>query len=83
MFGQSLRFPMFLLALIVHKIGYSFQQTVTKAGQTALTNDPKQRPIFNMVDGIVTTALSTAVAYVITNILVKQYGGLFPLRTFQ
>lgn len=75
MFGQSLRFPMFLLALIVHKIGYSFQQTVTKAGQTALTNDPKQRPIFNMVDGIVTTALSTAVAYVITNILVKQYGG--------
>lgn len=39
--SEGMRFPLFILVLIVHKIGYSMQQTITKAGQTALTNDPK------------------------------------------
>ena len=32
-----MKIPIFLLALVVHKIGYSLQATVTKAGQAALT----------------------------------------------
>ncbi|MFX3716379.1 hypothetical protein ACJBPQ_11265, partial [Streptococcus suis] len=44
--NESLRLPLFILVLIIHTIGYSLQQTITKAGQVALTNDPKQRPLF-------------------------------------
>lgn len=35
--NESLRLPLFILVLIIHKIGYSLQQTITKAGQVALT----------------------------------------------
>ncbi len=51
-FGKGMTMPLFVIALIIHKIGYSLQQTVTKAGQAALTNDPEQRPLFNIFDGI-------------------------------
>ncbi|HGK6545219.1 TPA: glucuronate isomerase [Streptococcus agalactiae] len=33
---ENIRFPLFILVLIIHKIGYSMQQTITKAGQTAV-----------------------------------------------
>src|SRR5699024_4116404 len=32
----------------IYVIGYTFQTSVTRAGQTALTNDPKQRPLFTV-----------------------------------
>lgn len=46
------RLPVLIIALIIHKIGYSLQASVTKAGQSVLTSDPKQRPLFNVFDGI-------------------------------
>ncbi|MFY9903083.1 MAG: MFS transporter [Trichococcus sp.] len=76
--GGGMKIPIFLLSLVVHKIGYSLQATVTKAGQAALTSDPKQRPIFNIVDGWVTTLLFTGGQIVVANFLVPKYGGFTP-----
>lgn len=76
--GESSRFPLFLVVLIVHKIGYSMQQTITKAGQTALTNDPKQRPIFNIVDAVMTTSLMTGGQFVVSGFLVPKFGNFTP-----
>ncbi|MGT2935347.1 MFS transporter [Streptococcus castoreus] len=80
--GESVRFPLFILVLIIHKIGYSMQQTITKAGQTALTNDPKQRPIFNIVDAVMTTSLMTGGQFVVSAMLVPKFGN-FTLEFFK
>ncbi|MBF6979196.1 MFS transporter [Aerococcaceae bacterium zg-BR22] len=74
-FGKAMTMPLFILALIVHKIGYSLQQTITKAAQTALTNDPKQRPLFNVFDGIMTAILFSGSQIVISGVLVPKHGG--------
>lgn len=54
------------------------QQTITKAGQTALTNDPKQRPIFNIVDAVMTTSLMTGGQFVVSSFLVPKFGNFTP-----
>lgn len=79
--SEGMRFPLFILVLIVHKIGYSMQQTITKAGQTALTNDPKQRPIFNIVDAVMLTTLMTGGQFVVSGFLVPKFGN-FTLEFF-
>ena len=33
-------------------IGYTFQTSCTRSGQTVLTNDPKQRPLFTIFNTI-------------------------------
>ena len=75
---ENLRLALLVVVLIIHKIGYSMQQTITKAGQVALTNDPKQRPIFNIVDGIATTVLMTGSQVVVSQYLVPKFGGFTP-----
>ncbi|MGL5436411.1 MAG: MFS transporter [Lachnospiraceae bacterium] len=47
-----LRYTAYVVIYAVYVIGYTFQTSCTRSGQTVLTNDPKQRPmftIFNMV----------------------------------
>ncbi|MDE1549083.1 alpha-galactosidase [Jeotgalibaca caeni] len=51
-FSGAAQVVVFLVALVFHKIVYSFQQTVTKAAQPALTSDPKQRPLFSIYDTV-------------------------------
>lgn len=49
---SALRWVVFIVCYIIYVIGYTCQCAVTKAGQTCLTNDPKQRSqfvIWNMV----------------------------------
>jgi len=67
------KFPVLVLALIVHKIAYSLQASVTKAGQAALTSDPKQRPVFSMFDGIFTALIFTGVQYFVTNFIYPKF----------
>ena len=43
-----LRYVAFVLFYAVWVIGYTFQTSVTRAGQTVLTNDPNQRPLFTI-----------------------------------
>lgn len=47
-----LRYVAYVLLYAVWVIGYTFQTSVTRSGQTVLTNDPKQRPLFTIFNTI-------------------------------
>lgn len=79
---EALRLPVLAVALIIHKIGYSLQASVTKAGQTVLTSDPKQRPMFNISDGIFMIFVFTGGQIYASNYLSPKHGG-FTLGFFQ
>ena len=49
---QWLRYVAFVLLYAVWVIGYTFQTSVTRSGQTVLTNDPKQRPMFTIFNTV-------------------------------
>ncbi len=53
---MPLRYVLYVVFYAVYVIGYTFQTSVTRAGQTVLTNDPSPRPlftIFNLVASMV------------------------------
>lgn len=43
-----LRYTLYILFYAIYVIGYTFQTSVTRSGQSVLTNDPKQRPMFTV-----------------------------------
>ena len=47
-----LRYIVFTLVYAVWVIGYTFQTSCTRAGQTVLTNDPNQRPMFTIFNTV-------------------------------
>lgn len=49
---EWLRYVAFILLYAVWVIGYTFQTSVTRSGQTVLTNDPKQRPLFTIFNTV-------------------------------
>lgn len=71
---MAIRFPFFIVVFAIYYLGYTAQCVVTKSAQSALTNDPKQRPLFSIFDGIYNTALFTGLQVVATNLAMK-YGG--------
>ncbi len=82
-FSGAAQTVFFLVALIFHKIVYSFQQTVTKAAQPALTNDPKQRPLFSIYDTVFSSIGIFAVGqFFVSNILVPRHGDEFNTAFF-
>ncbi len=63
-----LRYVGFVVLYMLYVIGYTFQTACTRSGQTVLTNDPKQRPlftIFNTIASLVGMGLVQVVATVI------------------
>ncbi len=46
------RYILFTLVYFIWVIGYTFQTSCTRAGQTVLTNDPSQRPLFTIFNTI-------------------------------
>ena len=50
--NQLLRYVAFVGLYAVWVIGYTFQTSVTRSGQTVLTNDPNQRPLFTIFNTI-------------------------------
>ena len=46
------RYIAFVGLYAVWVIGYTFQTSVTRSGQTVLTNDPKQRPLFTIFNTV-------------------------------
>lgn len=46
------RYTAYVLLYAVWVIGYTFQTSVTRAAQSVLTNDPKQRPLFTIFNTI-------------------------------
>lgn len=69
------RLPFFIAINAVYIIGYTFQTACTKAAQTVLTNDPKQRPVFVAFDASYNTLLFVGGQYFIASILVPKHGG--------
>lgn len=60
-----LRWAMYIVSYVIYVIGYTCQCAVTKAGQTCLTNDPKQRSqfvIWNMIGQIGSIVLVNVMA---------------------
>ncbi|MCD8126390.1 MAG: MFS transporter [Clostridiales bacterium] len=49
---MALRYIGFVVIYFIWVIGYTFQTSCTRAGQTALTNDPNQRPMFTIFNTI-------------------------------
>ena len=47
-----LRYLLFTLVYAIWVIGYTFQTSCTRAGQTVLTNDPNQRPMFTIFNTV-------------------------------
>ena len=66
---ESMRFPVLMGVYVIYVIGYTFQTACTKAAQSALTNDPKQRPLFTIFDSIYNAILFSVSALVVTSIL--------------
>ncbi|RDW21897.1 glucuronide permease [Oceanobacillus arenosus] len=71
---EGFRLIFIIFALVVHKIGYSLQTSATKAGQTVLTNDPKQRPLYMAFDGVYNIFVFTVGQFYVANYLVAKYG---------
>ena len=60
-----LRYTAYTVIYMLFIIGYTFQTSCTRSGQTCITNDPKQRPtftIFNTVASLVGMGLVQVVA---------------------
>lgn len=74
---ENLRLAYFILLYVVYIIGYTFQTAVTKAGQSVMTSDPSQRPLFSTFDITLTGLLFTGGAMYLSNYLVPKYGGTF------
>ncbi len=49
---MPLRYIAFTAVYFVWVLGYTFQTSCTRAGQTVLTNDPNQRPLFTIFNTI-------------------------------
>lgn len=49
---MALRYVAFTAVYFVWVLGYTFQTSCTRAGQTVLTNDPNQRPMFTIFNTI-------------------------------
>lgn len=79
---EGVQFLFFVTMLIVNKIGYSLQTSVTKAAQTVLTNNPKQRPLYAIFDGVYTAVFLTGGHFIVSNFLVPKHGG-FTLSFFK
>ena len=60
-----LRWVIYIVGYVIYVIGYTAQCAVTKAGQTCLTNDPKQRSqfmIWNMIGQLGSIVLINVIA---------------------
>ena len=60
---------------MVYIIGYTFQCVVTKSAQSCLTNDPKQRPLFSIFDGVYNTIVFALIPIFVSSYLVPKHGG--------
>lgn len=72
---HSLQLIFFVASYALYVIGYSLQTACTKGAQTVLTNDPKQRPLFAVFDGIFNAIVFTGGQIFVASYLVGKHGG--------
>ncbi|MGL6198069.1 MAG: MFS transporter [Lachnospiraceae bacterium] len=68
-----LRYTTYVIFYALYVIGYTFQTSCTRSGQTCLTNDPKQRPLFTIFN-TVASLLGMGLVQVLAPILGNKYG---------
>ncbi|MFC2947834.1 MFS transporter [Virgibacillus sediminis] len=78
---ESFQMIFFIGIYAIYIIGYTMQTAVTKAAQTVLTNDPKQRPLFSIFDSAYNIVIFTGGQIYVASYLIAKHGdftlGLF------
>jgi len=69
-----LRYTLFVLFYALYVIGYTFQTACTRSGQTCLTNDPSQRPLFTIFN-TVASLIGMGLVQFLAPIIAKSKGG--------
>lgn len=69
-----LRYVCFVLFYGLYVIGYTFQTACTRSGQTCLTNDPNQRPLFTVFNTIA-SLIGMGLVQFLAPILSERLGG--------
>ena len=78
---QWLKYVCFVLFYALYVIGYTFQTACTRSGQTCLTNDPDQRPLFTIFN-TVASLIGMGLVQFLAPILQKSLGGYNSPRFF-
>lgn len=69
-----LKYVCFVLFYALYVIGYTFQTACTRSGQTCLTNDPNQRPLFTVFN-TVASLIGMGLVQFLAPILGEKLGG--------
>ncbi|MBT2291843.1 MFS transporter [Paenibacillus albidus] len=80
---DGLRLIYFIALYFVFIIGYAMSQIALNIGNTILTNDPEQRPLFGGLTMIYTMVFYTAAAVYLSYYLTGKYGGYTNVGLFQ
>lgn len=81
--SELLRTLVFILLYLVYIIGYTFQTACTKAAQACLTNDPQQRPIFSLFDGVYNIFLFVGLQVYVANVLEPKHGSMYAQSLYE
>ncbi|UJF16182.1 MFS transporter [Jeotgalibaca sp. MA1X17-3] len=79
---QQFRLVYFIVLYVIYIIGYTFQTACTKSGQSVITNDPKQRPIFSAFDISMTSLIFAGAGIYLSTYLVPKYGSFNSAELF-
>ena len=71
---RLVKYISFTLFYALYVIGYTFQTACTRSGQTCLTNDPDQRPLFTIFN-TVASLIGMGLVQFLAPILQKRLGG--------
>lgn len=66
------RYAAYVVIYALYVIGYTFQTACTRSGQTCVTNDPKQRPTFNLFNTV-----ASLVGMGLTQVVASVLGGIY------
>ena len=69
-----LRYTLFVLFYALYVIGYTFQTACTRSGQSCLTNDPNQRPLFTVFN-TVSSLIGMGLVQFLAPVIAKRFGG--------
>ena len=68
-----LRYVLYVLFYMLYVIGYTFQTSCTRSGQTCITNDPQQRPLFTVFNTIA-SLVGMGLIQVVASLVGGQFG---------
>ncbi|AIQ16640.1 hypothetical protein H70357_08175 [Paenibacillus sp. FSL H7-0357] len=80
---DSLKLIYFIVLYFFFIIGYAISQIALNIGNSILTNDPEQRPMFGGLTMIYTMLFYTAASVYLSSYLTGKYGGYTNVHLFQ